>query len=245
MRLLILAAGQGKRLKSEETMIPKVMRCALGKPLMEYVLDAADFVPREDVYAVVGFCKEAVTAAFPDLNFVVQDQRKGTGHAVMCAAEAFEGYEGDVMVINGDMPLFKKKTLEDMYACHKANGAACTLGTFVEQGEEIPPFGRIIKDGDGFVVDIVEQKDATEEQRKIRELNAGVYIFDSAALFRALPTLEKSPVSGEYYITDVPKALAAKGLKTCAFVLEDKSETLGVNTEEDLAAVEAALSAKK
>lgn len=240
MRLLILAAGQGKRLGSEKTQIPKVMRCALGKPLMGYVLDAAGFIPAEDSFAVVGFCKEAVMEAFPHLNYVVQEERKGTGHAVMCAAAAFEGYEGDVLVINGDMPLFKTETLRAMIAAHKDTGAYCTIGTFVEEGE-IPPFGRIVRDGDGFVCDIVEHKDATQEQRQIRELNAGVYVFNAKALFEALPKLEKSPVSGEYYLTDVPRRFAADGKKTCAFILEDKRETLGVNTEEDLAAVEAML----
>lgn len=243
MRLLILAAGQGKRLNSESAMLPKVMRTVLGKPLLGYVLEAADFVPTEEVYCVVGFCKEAVMEAFPQLNFAVQEERKGTGHAVMCAADAFVGYKGDVMVINGDMPLFKKSTLMKMWEAHRSSGAACTLGSFIEEGE-IPPFGRIIRDGDGFVCDIVEQKDATEEQKKIRELNAGVYIFDAESLFAVLPRLEKSPVSGEYYITDVPRALAAEGKKTLPFVLEDKDETLGVNTAEDLEAVEALLKSK-
>ena len=243
MRLLVLAAGQGKRLNSEAAMLPKVMRTALGKPLMEYVLDAADFVPKADVYAVVGFLKETVMEAFPQINFVVQDQRKGTGHAVACAAEAFKDYKGEVMVINGDMPLFKRSTLLDMWQTHKSSGALCTLGTFVAEGE-IPPFGRIIRDADGFVCDIVEQKDATEEQRAIRELNVGVYIFDSESLFAALPKLTPSVVSGEYYLTDVPRQLAKEGKKTAAYVLKDSDETLGVNTEEDLAAVEALLKSK-
>ena len=243
MRLLVLAAGQGKRLNSEAAMLPKVMRTAMGKPLMAYVLDAAGFVAEDDVYAVVGFCKEAVMEAFPNIKFVVQDERKGTGHAVMCAAEAFKDYKGEVMVINGDMPLFKRSTLLDMWQTHKASGAVCTLGTFIAEGE-IPPFGRIIRDADGFVCDIVEQKDATEEQRKIRELNVGVYIFDSENLFATLPKLTKSPVSGEYYLTDVPRQLAKEGKKTAAYVLKDSDETLGVNTAEDLAAVEALLKSK-
>ena len=240
MRLLILAAGQGKRLKSEEAMLPKVMRRALNKPLMQYVLEAADFIPFDDVYAVVGFCKEKVIEAFPALNFITQDERKGTGHAVLGAAVAFKDNKGDVRVINGDMPLFRKSTLTEMCEIHKSNGAACTMGTFIKEGE-IPPFGRIVRDGDGFVCDIVEHKDATEEQRKIRELNAGIYIFDSESLFEALPLIEKSPVSGEYYLTDVPRQLALNGKKTAAYVLKNEDETFGVNTEEDLAIVEAIL----
>lgn len=237
MRLLILAAGQGKRIGSEAAGLPKVMRRALDRPLIDYVLSATGFVEEKDVYVIVGFCKEAVMEAYPELNYVVQEERKGTGHAVMCAADAFRDYDGDVMVINGDMPLFKRSSLEAMCRAHRESGAACTLGTCIAKGE-IPPYGRIIRDEVGNVSAIVEQKDATEEQRQIRELNVGVYIFDARSLFAVLPKLKKSPVSGEYYITDVPEYLARDGKATRPFVLEDEREAMGVNTAEDLAAVE-------
>ncbi len=237
MKLIVLAAGQGKRLNSEKLQIPKVMRLACGRPLMAYVLNAADFVAKSDVYAVVGFCKEAVMEAFPELNFVEQTERRGTGHAVMCAAEAFRGFEGDVMVINGDMPMFRKSTIAAIAKAHSESGADCTMATFVIEGE-IPPFGRIVRDADGYVAAIVEHKDATEEQRKIRELNAGLYIFKAASLFAALEKLTPSAVTGEYYLTDVPALLLAEGKKTKPFVLDDETETFGVNTEEDLELVE-------
>lgn len=243
MKLIILAAGQGKRLNSEKLQIPKVMRLACGRPLMAYVLDAADFVAPQDIYAVVGFCKEAVMEAFPDLNFVEQTERKGTGHAVMCAAEAFRGFEGDVMVINGDMPMFRKSTIEAIAKAHAEGGADCTMATFVVEGE-IPPFGRIVRDDEGFVAAIVEHKDATEAQRQIRELNAGLYIFKSASLFDALEKLSPSPVTGEYYLTEVMALLQAEGKKTKPFVLDDETETFGVNTEEDLELVEKLLKSR-
>lgn len=243
MKLLILAAGQGKRLGCEETQIPKVMRKALGKPLLQYVLEAADFIPREDIWAVLGFRKEVVTEAYPTLNYVEQTERLGTGHAVMCAADVFDGYDGDVMVINGDMPLLSRDTLRAVERLHREKGTDCTMVTFNVKGE-IPPFGHIIRDDDGFVAQIVEHKDATDEQKLIRELNAGLYVFKSKALFEALGRINKSPVSGEYYLTDVPMAISQKGGKTAAFVLEDETEVLGVNTAEDLEAVEAALRAK-
>lgn len=243
MKLLILAAGQGKRLGCEQTLIPKVMRTALGKPLIQYVLEAADFVPEKDVWVVVGFQKQVVMEAFPNLNFACQEQRLGTGHAVMCAAEAMGECDDDIMVINGDMPLFRKETLRAIIDAHKQNGAACTMVTFNAVGE-IPPFGHILRDKDGFVEAIVEHKDATEEQKLIRELNAGLYIFRGKALFGALPKLQKSAVSGEYYLTDVPAVLALEGEKTAAFMLPDESEVLGVNTVEDLEAVEKALKNK-
>jgi len=243
MKLLILAAGQGKRLGCEETQIPKVMRKALGKPLIQYVLDAASFIPTEDIWVVVGFQSETVMQAFPQLNYAHQAERRGTGHAVMCAAEAFADYDGDIMVINGDMPLLSKATLQAVAEKHRQSGTQCTMVTFNAKGE-IPPFGHIVRDSDGFVAQIVEHKDATAEQKLIRELNAGLYVFQSRALFSALPKLTKSPVSGEYYLTDVPAAIAVEGGKTAAYVLEDENEVLGVNTAEDLAAVEAVLAAK-
>ena len=240
MKLIILAAGQGKRLNSEKLQIPKVMRLACGKPLMAYVLDAADFVEDKDVYAVVGFCKEAVMKAFPTLNFVEQTERKGTGHALMCAADAIKDYDGDVMVINGDMPMFKKETIRSIAKAHREAGVACTMATFIVKGE-IPPFGHIVRDGDGFVGAIVEHKDATDEQKLIRELNAGLYIFKAAPMLKALEKLSPSPVTGEYYLTELMALLEAMGEKTKPFVLEDESEVLGVNTEEDLATVESML----
>lgn len=243
IKLLILAAGQGKRLKSELTQIPKVMRTALGKPLVAYVLEAADFVPAEDTWLVVGFRKEAVTEAFPQLNFVEQTERKGTGHAVLCAKEAFKGYEGDIIIVNGDMPLFSKETLEGITKAHRAEGSACTMLTYTVEGE-IPPFGHIIRDADGFVCDIVEHKDATAEQKLIRELNAGLYIFSAKALFSALERLKPSEATGEYYLTALPALLKEDGLKTRAFPLKDPDELLGVNTEEDLLKVEECLRSK-
>ena len=243
MKLLILAAGQGKRLGCEETQIPKVMRKALGKPLLQYVLEAADFIPSEDVWAVLGFRKEVVTEAYPKLKYVEQTERLGTGHAVMCAAEAFKDYDGDIMVINGDMPLLSRKTLMEVEALHREKGADCTMVTFFAKGD-IPPFGHIVRDDEGFVAQIVEHKDATEEQKLIRELNAGLYVFKAKALFGALGSIKRSPVSGEYYLTDVPAAMKAVGGKTVPYVLEDEAEVLGVNTAEDLAAVEAVLSAR-
>ena len=240
MKLIILAAGQGKRLGCEQSLVPKVMRTAHGKPLLKYVLEAADFFPESDIWAVVGFMKETVTDAFPGINYAVQNERLGTGHAVMCAAEAKGDIDGDVMVINGDMPLFRRETLAEIAKKHAESGADCTLAAFEAKGE-IPPFGHIVTDKDGFVKAIVEHKDATEEQKQIRLLNAGLYVFRARALFDALPKLGKSKASGEYYLTEVPAILQAAGGKTAVYVIEDETETLGVNTAEDLAAVEKAL----
>lgn len=240
MKALILAGGKGKRLGSEQTGTPKVMRSALGKPLLSYVLEYTDTVKKEDKVILVGYGKETVMAAFPEYTFAVQEQQKGTGHAVMCAAHCFEGYEGDILVINGDMPLLKSQSVAQLQAYHKESEADCTVLTFVAKGE-IPPFGHILRDENGRVSGIVEHKDATEEQKRIPELNGGIYMFNSTRLFATLDEITPSAVTGEYYLTDVPKLMLNKGYKVQAYVLADEKELAGVNTLEDLDEVETIL----
>ncbi len=237
MKALILAGGKGKRLGSDITHIPKVMRTALGRPLLSYVLEYTDFIPEEDKVILVGYEKDVVINAFPEYSFAVQEEQKGTGHAVMCAAGNFKGYNGDVLVINGDMPLLKRESVLALEKHHKDTGADCTVLTFVAKGE-IPPFGHIIRTVSGNVAGIVEHKDATDAQKLIPELNGGIYIFDSKKLFSVLSRITPSPVTGEYYLTDVPKLMLAEGYKVEAFILPDENELAGVNTEEDLKQVE-------
>lgn len=243
MKALILAGGKGKRLGSDITHIPKVMREAGGKTLLSYVLDYTDFINKEDKVILVGYRKDVIMSAFPGYSFAVQEEQKGTGHAVMCAAEFFNGYGGDLLVINGDMPCLKRESVLALARNHAESGADCTILTFVAKGD-IPPFGHIIRTAEGSVAGIVEHKDATEEQKLIPELNGGVYMFDSEKLFDSLSRITPSPVTGEYYLTDVPKLMLSAGGRVNAFVLEDPSELAGVNTEKDLEEVEKILSAR-
>lgn len=243
MKALILAGGKGKRLGSDITHIPKVMRKALGKPLLGYVLEYTDFIPEKDKVILVGYEKQAVMDAFPSYSFAVQEEQKGTGHAVMCAAPHFEGYDGDILIINGDMPLLKRESVLALLDHHKETGADCTILTFVAKGN-IPPFGHIIRTVSGSVAGIVEHKDASDTQKLIPELNGGIYMFDSKKLFSVLSRITPSPVTGEYYLTDVPKLMLAEGYKVEGFILPDETELAGVNTEEDLREVERILGAR-
>ena len=238
MKLLVMAGGKGKRLNSEATGIPKAMRKACGKPLLHYILKNTDFINDEDKVLIVGFKKEVILEAYPDLAYVYQAEQKGTGHAVMCAADALAGYDGDVMVVNGDMPLVKRETLEKLAEYHVSKKNDCTILTCTQKDGEIMPYGRIIRDADGSFVCVIEQKDATEEQRLVRELNVGMYVFDSKKLFEALKKVSASRATGEYYITDVPHIMKQMGLKVDAFSYGDIDEFIGVNTEEDLKNVE-------
>ncbi|MBR6507056.1 MAG: NTP transferase domain-containing protein [Clostridia bacterium] len=233
MKALILAGGKGKRLGSDITHIPKVMREALGKPLLGYVMEYTDFIPEKDKVILVGYEKERVINAFPEYPYAFQEEQKGTGHAVMCAAKHFEDYDGTLLIINGDMPLLKKESVLALKKYHEDAGADCTILTFVAKGE-IPPFGHIIRTVSGNVAGIVEHKDASEAQKLIPELNGGIYMFDCKKLFSVLSRITPSPVTGEYYLTDVPKLMIAEGYKVEGFILPDETELAGVNTEEDL-----------
>ncbi len=238
MKLLVMAGGKGKRLNSEATGIPKAMRKACGKPLLHYILKNTDFINDDDKILIVGFKKEVILEAYPDLAYVFQAEQKGTGHAVMCAGDALSGYDGDVMVVNGDMPLVKKETLLKLAEYHQSKKNDCTILTCIQEEGEIMPYGRIVRNEKGEFVCVTEQKDATEEERLIRELNVGMYVFDSKKLFEALDKVSASRATGEYYITDVPHIMKKMGLKVDAFSYGHIDEFVGVNTEEDLKNVE-------
>ena len=195
MKAIVLAAGKGKRLNSEKAHLPKVMREAAGRTLLSYVLENISFIPHEDTVIVVGYMADTVKAAFPgDYKFVMQTEQLGTGHATSMAKDELAGYTGDVLVCFGDMPLFKQETFKELFRKHAADGNAVTLLTAMT---EVPPaYGRIIRDENGNMVDIVEQKDCTPEQAKIREVTPGVYVFKSEWLFKALAQAEEQQRSG-------------------------------------------------
>jgi len=239
MKAVIMAAGKGTRLNEVGNPMPKVLRCACGKPLLQYALETAGFIENEDITIVVGFMADDVIKAFPERRCVLQgDEAYGTGYAVKCglAGGVDESYDGDIAVLSGDVPLIKRETIEKMAELHAREGNSCTLLSC--RSKKPLPFGRIIRDGSGKVLGIKEHKDCTEEERKIDELNVGTYIFDAAALREALPKLNNKNAQGEYYLTDVPLIMLSEGLKVNAYITEDENEMMGVNTYEDLAEVE-------
>ncbi len=236
IKAVVLAAGKGTRLQTEGITLPKVMRVAAGKPLLGHVLEALDFLPREDIILVVGYRKEDVTAAYPDYPAAVQAEQLGTGHAVQSAAPLLEGFEGHVLVCCGDMPLMKKTTYEALCRAHEEQGNVCTLLSGIS--EEELPYGRIIRTADGSFARIVEDKDCTPEEKAVRELNAGVYLFRAPELFRALGHLRCDNAQGEYYLTDVPAWLLAHGGKVGVCADCTPVEMLGVNTPAQLEQVE-------
>lgn len=241
MKAVILAAGKGKRLHSEQFSAPKVLREANGKPLLRYVVNNLSFIPdKKDIIIVAGYKKEMVFNAFNEgYTFAVQDEQLGTGHAVNCAREALKDYDGPVLVCYGDMPLFKKETYENLVKIHEEAGNDCTILTGVSNRGLA--YGRIIRDENGSFKGVVEDRDCTPEQKKINELNVGIYVFDSKKLFSCLGELKNSNAQGEYYLTDVPTIMMSKGYKIGTYTTHDDTEILGVNTPEELALCESLL----
>lgn len=233
MKIIILAAGKGTRLYSENHQLPKVLRLVNNKPLLGYVCENINFVDKKDTAIVVGFKKEMVIENFDKgYTFVSQDEQNGTGHAVNCAKEFLQDYDGPVLVCYGDMPLFKKETYKNLIEQHKKNNNDCTILTAVTDVKYA--YGRIVRDFNNNFSHVVEDKDCNSEEKLIKELNVGIYVFNSKQLLKALSYLKNDNSQGEYYLTDVPAIMLSEGLKVNTFTINSDYEILGVNTTEEL-----------
>ena len=228
--VVILAAGKGTRMKSA---LPKVLHPLLGKPMLAYAIEAAQSVAERPPVVVVGHGAEAVRQAFAaaGVRFVTQDPPLGTGHAVQQAQTAV-GEARWVVVTNGDMPLLRGETLRRLVEAQQAHSGPLTMLTVI--ADDPRGFGRVVRDAQGFVQAIVEEADATPEQKAIRELNVGAYCFEAAWLWENLPQVPLS-AKGEYYLTDLIALAVNQGLTVQALTLDDPTEAIGVNTRVHLA----------
>jgi len=232
MKAVVLAAGKGTRLQTEGNTLPKVMRLAAGKPLLAHVLTALDFIAPHDCIIVVGYQKERIMDAFPGYTFAEQEEQLGTGHAVMAAFVELEGFEGSLFVCCGDMPLIKRETYLALIEAHNVSDNTCTILSGTSDLDL--PYGRILRDESGNFCGMVEDKDATAEQKNIKELNSGVYVFDARALRDVLSELKSDNAQGEYYLTDAPVLLKKHGHKIGVCYRDLGYEIIGVNTPEQL-----------
>lgn len=228
---VILAAGKGTRMKSD---LPKVLHTLNNRPMVEYVIDVAEEIGSEKVVLIVGHEKELVieTVKERDVEFAVQSPQLGTGHAVLQAKSHFKDFEGNILVLSGDVPLLQTKTLQELIQIHEKENPLATLLT--TRMEDPTGYGRVIRDSDGFVKKIIEEKDAGEDIRKIQEINVGIYIFNARELFYTLPLVKNDNRQGEYYLPDVLKIYVERGEKIAAVLTEDVEETHGINTVEQL-----------
>lgn len=236
MRLfgIILAAGQGKRMKSK---LYKVLHPVCGKPMVGHVADALRRMDAERTIVVVGHGAEAVQEYLGDrAEYVLQAEQLGTGHAVKQAAPVLAKEEGTTIVVYGDTPCIRPESLEKLVAYHEEQGSACTVMSAIV--DDPTGYGRVIRGQDGNVERIVEQKDCGAEEVRVKEINTGIYAFDNRRLFEALEEVTNDNAQGEYYLTDVLGILRGKGLKIAALPLDDADEAAGVNDRASLAEAE-------
>lgn len=232
---VILAAGRSTRMKTD---LPKVMHDICGRSMLAHVMAACREAGIDEFYIVVGFGKEIVIDAFrdePGIHFVEQLDQKGTGHAVSMCTDALKGFSGDVVVIAGDMPMIRSRTLRELVSGHRAAAAATSIATtFLDDPTS---YGRIVRDADGNFEKIVEDRDCTAEQREINEVNPSYYCFDAESLFGALPRITPNNAKGEYYITDVLEIVLADGKTVRAATTVPAEDAVGINSRVDLADV--------
>lgn len=232
---VILAAGKSTRMKSN---MPKVIHTIFDRPMIDYVLDAARSAGVGRMVIVVGYKAEFVQERIDDhtnVEFALQTEQHGTGHAVMMCREQLANHKGPVLVLAGDTPLLKPESLKGLLDELAAHKAGCVIGTAVTEANQ--GLGRIVRNADGEFVGIVEQKDATPEQQKIQEINTGCYAFDCQALLSALTRIKTNNTQKEHYLTDCPAILKTDGLPVLASPMFDIREAMGVNTRKQLAEV--------
>lgn len=247
---IVLAAGKGTRMHSE---LPKVLTPVCGKPMIEYPLAALRFAGVNHILAIVGYRAETVREALsthPEIEFILQTEQKGTGHAVRMCVPALKKILNEnqkhtsdgstepipVVVAAGDSPLMQGETIAELLAHWRANPCACLLGTIVVENPH--GLGRILRDEKGNFLGIIEEKDATDAQRQIREVNQSYYVFDAAELVEVLDALTPNNAQGEYYLTDAPAILLSRHKTVEALPILRPIEAVSVNTPEELALAE-------
>ncbi|OGP14391.1 MAG: UDP-N-acetylglucosamine diphosphorylase/glucosamine-1-phosphate N-acetyltransferase [Deltaproteobacteria bacterium GWA2_54_12] len=232
---VVLAAGKGTRMKSEK---PKVLHIVAGKPMLFFPVNLLKNSGAGKIVLVVGFGSEAVVEAFKDygLSFVTQEEQLGTGHAVSCALKELRDFTGDVLVLSGDVPLIREETVKALLDLHrkgaKAKAAISLVTTVVENPKG---YGRIVRDADGEIIRIVEEKDCSPLQRKIQEVNTGIYLFSASFLHANIKKLGKENAQGEYYLPDLVHLAVGEGLRVDSISTLDATEVMGVNNRVELA----------
>jgi bifunctional UDP-N-acetylglucosamine pyrophosphorylase/glucosamine-1-phosphate N-acetyltransferase len=235
--IIILAAGKGTRMKSE---LPKVLHPLAGVPMIKQVIKVVEPISPKPTLIVGHKAEDVIAATSNSYDYVVQKEQLGTGHAIMCAAPELKdkGYE-NVVVLMGDHPLITTRTINELIDLQNATESAITLVTidapnFEGDNTLFMQYGRVIRNAEGTVDRIVEYKDATEEERAVKEVNFGTYCFNAQWLWENIDKLSNNNAAQEYYITDMIKMAIDQGKKVSAYTLKDIKESYGVNTPEQL-----------
>jgi bifunctional UDP-N-acetylglucosamine pyrophosphorylase/glucosamine-1-phosphate N-acetyltransferase len=240
IHIVVLAAGKGTRMKSE---LPKVLHQVGGAPMLDYVLRAGFSLAPESSTVVIGHMADklatSLASPWPTVKTVIQEPQLGTAHAVMQTEPVLDGKTGTVVLLYGDVPLLRAETLRKLLGHHESHGAALTVLTALVK--EPKGYGRIVRDKSGQVERIVEEKDASEQQRAIAEINSGIYAFALDNLFNDLKLVKTTNAQGEYYLTDLVEIYRRQGRRVEALAIDDPNELLGVNSREELARMNAIL----
>lgn len=228
---LILAAGKGTRMRSP---MAKVLHDLDSRPMVHFSIDLAETLGADPVVLVIGHQADAVRIAVRERNVLFTEQRHqlGTGHAVAQAREVLQSFPGDILVLCGDVPLLREKTLKELIKHHGESGAVVTVLTTIL--DDPGRYGRVIKSSGGRVLRIVEERDATEEEKRVKEINSGIYCADCRFLFDAVSRITNDNAQREYYLTDIFQIALERGDKTASVVCADHHEVMGINTPEEL-----------
>lgn len=240
---LVLAAGKGTRMNSE---LPKVLMPLAGKTMLRHVLENLVKSGIKNIVIVVGYKKDSVIESLKDfsdaeLTFVEQKEQKGTAHAVLSAKTALEKTKGNLLVTNGDMPLIRPETYKELLRCHIENNYHATVLSSIN--ENPTGYGRLVRDKNGELTGIVEEKDADEKTKKITEINSGAYVFETPSIFSTIHRIESENAQNEYYLPDAIALIHEEKMKIGSYVLENSNEAIGANSREDLNELERVYSA--
>ena len=238
---IILAAGKGTRMKSD---LAKVLHPICGKPMLWYLVELSQKLGSGKTVVVAGHQAAMIenTMEGQNLIYACQEKQLGTAHAVLQAGDALRHFDGDVLILCGDVPLLLPSTIEDLLEKHRAGGNAITVMTAILN--DPGSYGRVIKNEEGEVLKIVEARDAGAEERAIKEINTGIYCAKNAFLFEAVRKIDNKNTQGEYYFTDIFEIARRENRKTGSFIIDDSSEAMGINTPDDLEAAEKIMSGR-
>lgn len=223
--------------------LPKVLHVVCGKPIIHYVIEVARSIGSLKIFAVLGYHSDVVKDALPaDISVVIQKKLLGTADAIRSAEKPFQSFKGDVLILSGDTPLLESSTIKSVLTKHRNSKSVCTFLT--AEVERHAGYGRIIRNPQGHVLAIREEKDADGEEKRISEINVGVYCFDSSTLFKLLKKIKINPNKKEYYLTDVIALMAQSGQKIETVKVDDHQQGYGINNKLDLAFAESVLRKK-